>query len=107
MAPLWAALTALINQELTSSGKTVIGFANPVLYQNPSAFHDITQGNNGDFNAGPGWDACTGLGSPNGTLISEAFTAVAATAPPSGTGTPTGTGEGGGKRKRHHAARGR
>ena len=99
VAPLWAALTALINQELTSSGKTVIGFANPVLYQNPSAFHDITQGDNGDFNAGPGWDACTGLGSPNGTLISEAFTSVAATAPPSGTGTPTGTGEGGGKRE--------
>jgi kumamolisin len=100
VSPLWAALIALINEEMTTSGKSVIGFANPVLYQNPSAFHDITQGDNGDFSAGPGWDACTGLGSPDGTLIADAFTALA-----SASGTDTGTAEGGGRRKRH-AARG-
>jgi kumamolisin len=34
-----------------------------------SAFHDIVSGNNGAFSAGPGWDACTGLGSPIGVNI--------------------------------------
>jgi kumamolisin len=31
--------------------------------------HDITQGNNGNFAASPGWDACTGLGSPDGAKV--------------------------------------
>lgn len=69
VAPLWAGLIALINQK---RGKPV-GFANPTLYQNPGAFRDITQGSNGDYSAGPGWDACTGLGSPNGAEISSAL----------------------------------
>ena len=32
-------------------------------------FHDITSGNNGAYAAGPGWDACSGLGSPDGTAL--------------------------------------
>jgi kumamolisin len=63
VAPLWAGLIARLNQ---ASG-TPVGYVNPILYKNPSAFNDITQGNNGDFAAAPGWDACTGWGSPNGT----------------------------------------
>jgi hypothetical protein len=47
----------------------------PVLYANGQAFRDITQGNNGTFAAGPGWDAATGLGSPNGKEILSAFLA--------------------------------
>ena len=62
VAPLWAALIARIN---ASTGQAA-GFINPLLYQNPKDLRDITQGNNGDFAAQPGWDACTGLGSPNG-----------------------------------------
>jgi kumamolisin len=65
VAPLWAGLTARLNQAL---GKPV-GFLNPLIYAIPSsasAFNDITSGNNGDYSAAPGWDACTGLGSPNG-----------------------------------------
>lgn len=76
VAPLWAALIARFNQALKSS----IGFINPLLYQNyaqimqASGFYDITQGNNntddsGGYSAGHGWDACTGLGSPNGTHL--------------------------------------
>jgi kumamolisin len=50
---------------------------NPLLYANPvpSSFHDITQGTNdptgniGGYPAGVGWDACTGLGSPDGVKI--------------------------------------
>jgi kumamolisin len=62
VAPLWAALIARINQ----LNKTPTGYLNPLLYGSPKALRDITQGNNGGFNAATGWDACTGLGSPNG-----------------------------------------
>jgi kumamolisin len=80
VAPLWAGLIALINQQLVQQGKQTVGFVNPALYQNPGGFHDITQGDNGSYSAGPGWDACTGLGSPNGTAILSALTASANTA---------------------------
>ena len=65
VAPLWAALIARINQ---TSGKAA-GYLNPQIYKAPQSFRDITQGNNGDFAAAAGWDACTGLGSPNGTKL--------------------------------------
>ena len=67
VAPLWAALIARINQ---SSGKAA-GFINPLLYRNPQALRDVTQGANGDFTAQSGWDACTGLGSPNGQALAS------------------------------------
>jgi kumamolisin len=70
VAPLWAALIALVNQQKGAAA----GFVNAALYQNPSAFHDITQGNNGAFAAAPGWDPCTGLGSPIGTAIAKILT---------------------------------
>jgi kumamolisin len=67
VAPLWAALVALLNQQHGSPR----GFWNPALYAAAaSAFRDITSGNNGAFKAGAGWDACTGLGSPNGQGLS-------------------------------------
>ena len=70
VAPLWAGLIALVNQRL---GKP-LGFANPQLYQVPeSAFRDITKGDNPAFKAGNDWDACTGLGSPNGTALIAAL----------------------------------
>jgi kumamolisin len=64
VAPLWAGLVARLNQGLNKP----VGFINPLLYAGAAnaAFRDITQGNNGDYKAGAGWDACTGLGSPNG-----------------------------------------
>ena len=65
VAPLWSALIARLNQ---ISGKSA-GLINPQLYQAPKAFRDITSGNNGDFAAAAGWDACTGLGSPNGAAL--------------------------------------
>jgi kumamolisin len=73
VAPLWAALIALLNQQRGSN----IGFANLALYQNgEDGFNDITKGNNGSFSAGPGWDCCTGLGSPNGIKLSQIFAAT-------------------------------
>jgi kumamolisin len=67
VAPLWAGLIALANQQNGSSA----GFIQPLIYaaKAASAFNDITSGNNGSFSAGPGWDACTGLGSPIGAKI--------------------------------------
>ena len=66
VAPLWAALVARMNQNLG----TPVGYLNPTLYSHPNGLRDITQGNNGDFEAAKGWDACTGLGSPNGQALS-------------------------------------
>jgi len=68
VAPLWAGLLARINATKAQRA----GFINPHLYVNPTALHDITQGNNGDFAATTGWDACTGLGSPNGQKVADA-----------------------------------
>jgi kumamolisin len=81
VAPLWAALIATINQKL----KGRVGFVNPQLYslsRASGAFHDITVGNNRvsfqqfknvGYDAGPGWDAASGLGSPDGTALSSAL----------------------------------
>jgi len=67
VAPLWAGLIALSNQQNGTSA----GFIQPQIYaaKAASAFNDIVSGNNGAFSAGPGWDACTGLGSPIGVKL--------------------------------------
>jgi kumamolisin len=71
VAPLIAGLIALANQKL----KRKVGFIQPKIYASSSpVFKDITEGNNitaknGGYTAGPGWDACTGLGVPLGNLI--------------------------------------
>jgi kumamolisin len=73
VAPLWSGLIARINQLL---GKPV-GFLHPSIYKlgaQSSAFHNITIGNNGSYSAGQGWDACTGLGTPDGTKLLAALT---------------------------------
>ncbi len=69
VAPLWAALVARINANKGSS----IGYINAKLYSHPQAFTDIAQGNNGSYSAAAGWDACTGLGSPDGKKIGSVF----------------------------------
>src|SRR5207245_11319441 len=70
VAPLWAALIALINQKLGPP----VGFVNPLFYSqcvSPGAFNDIVSGSNGKYTAGAGWDACTGLGSPDGAVLAD------------------------------------
>jgi kumamolisin len=72
VAPLWSALIAVLNQKLGRS----LGFVQPALYglaSSKKAFRDITSGSNGAFSAGPGWDACTGLGSPEGQNLLNAL----------------------------------
>jgi kumamolisin len=72
VAPLWAGLIAVANAQ---NGKSA-GFIQPAIYaaKGKAAFNDITSGTNYSgtpvgFKAGPGWDACTGLGSPIGTKL--------------------------------------
>jgi kumamolisin len=75
VAPLWAALVGLLNQRRG----TALGFVNPSLYSlGAQACRDITSGNNGAYSAATGWDACTGLGSPNGAALAT----LLGTAPP-------------------------
>jgi kumamolisin len=80
VAPLWAGLTALINQQLPKR----VGFLNPLLYTQlatADVFNDIISGNNGFSNipcyeAGPGWDPCTGFGTPDGVKLLQALSAL-------------------------------
>jgi kumamolisin len=72
VAPLWAALVARLAQSLGSP----LGLLQPRLYPLHASLHDITAGNNGAYAAAKGWDACTGLGSPNGTTILAALKAA-------------------------------
>jgi kumamolisin len=73
VAPLYAALVAQLNEALGAP----VGFLNPILYNNPDVCSDVTQGTNGDFQAGPGWDATTGLGSINGNALLKRLQAAA------------------------------
>jgi kumamolisin len=78
VAPLWAALTA----RLAQASQHGYGLAPQALYTGVAAaqpspgFHDITSGSNGAYSAGPGWDPCTGLGSPDGTALLARLTAT-------------------------------
>jgi kumamolisin len=69
VAPLWAGLTLLANQ----SNHGPAGAPHDRLYASPTAFTDITSGGNDGYEAGPGWDACTGLGTPKGPNIVQAL----------------------------------
>ena len=84
-APLWAGLIALLNQ---GTGRR-LGYINPLLYKQDGrsgAFHNITNGNNSvpgvtGYTAGPGWNACTGWGSPDGQKLLEVIKSGLQTSP--------------------------
>lgn len=77
VAPLWAALVA----RLTQATGRLLGPLQPVLYGGVEAgrvatgFRDITQGSNGAYAAASGWDACTGLGVPDGQQLLDRLAA--------------------------------
>jgi kumamolisin len=80
VAPLWAALICRLSQALGSK----LGLLQQALYagiepgQPVAGLRDITVGSNGAYSAGPGWDACTGLGVPEGTALLTRLSAAAA-----------------------------
>jgi kumamolisin len=69
VAPLWAGLTARLQQSLGQRLAPI----QPDLYAAASGFHDIVAGTNGSYQAAPGWDPCTGLGSPDGQALLAAL----------------------------------
>ncbi|CAN5838970.1 S53 family peptidase [soil metagenome] len=69
-APVWAALTAVMNQYLLAHGGHLLGDINPLLYRvaagaNYPGFRDVELGSNAVDTTTPGYDPVTGLGSPN------------------------------------------
>jgi kumamolisin len=69
VAPLWAALAARLSQALGAP----LGLVQPRLYAATAGFRDVTSGDNGSYSATAGWDACTGLGVPDGTALLDAL----------------------------------
>jgi uncharacterized repeat protein (TIGR01451 family) len=107
-APLWAGFTALVNQQAVANNQRTVGFLNPAIYtigksaNYTNCFHDITTGNNtntvvsNQYFAAPGYDLCTGWGTPTGsnlitallsvpTTNNNGFTHLSAPLPPYGT----------------------
>ncbi len=84
-APLWAGFTALINEQAAQQLQPPVGFLNPAIYalsrnaNYSNVFNDITTGNNTNFyssnkyHATPGFDLCTGWGTPRGTNLINAL----------------------------------
>jgi kumamolisin len=69
-APIWAALTVLMNEYLAAHGGSPLGNINPLLYRvaagaNLPGFRDVSFGGNAVDISQPGYDVVTGLGSPN------------------------------------------
>ena len=81
VAPLWAGLVARINQK----GGRPVGFFLASAYGRPELFTGVTQGSNRPagssigYDAGPGWNACTGLGTPRGQALADALATPAPT----------------------------
>jgi hypothetical protein len=87
-APMWAGFIALANQQAAANGRPPLGLLNPLIYNigtnatYAAAFHDITTGNNTNassptrFFAVPGYDLCTGWGTPAGSNLINALVAL-------------------------------
>lgn len=75
-SPVVAGIFAQLNNIRLSAGKPALGFVNPLIYQNPNAFHDVTEGTNDGgyrvgFTAAKGWDPASGMGTPNYTALKK------------------------------------
>jgi len=92
-APIFAGVISLLNDVRLGAGKSPLGFLNPLLYQlaatNGDAFYDVVVGQNrcgvidfspqccdAAYHAGIGWDAVSGLGSPNFAVLKELVLAL-------------------------------
>ncbi|WP_293307669.1 S53 family peptidase [Mycolicibacterium sp.] len=69
-APIWAGITAVMDQYLVERDGRLLGELNPLLYNVAEgarfpAFRDVVLGGNAVDNAGPGYDLVTGLGTPD------------------------------------------
>lgn len=88
-APTAAGIFSLLNDLRLQSGKSTLGFLNPLIYANAAAFNDITKGSSngcgllfaGGWPATTGWDAVTGMGTPDYKRLAQAVASL-----PSGQG---------------------
>ncbi len=82
-APTWAGFCALINEARTQNGLPPLGLLNPRIYPllGTSSFRDIVTGSNGGFQATPGYDLVTGLGTPVMSALLPALSNGASTTP--------------------------
>ena len=80
--PCASGVFGLLNDARLATGKSSLGFLNQILYANPGALNDVTEGIQGGcgrqsgFPAKEGWDAVTGLGSPNYENLLEVVMAL-------------------------------
>ena len=82
-SPTFAGVVALLNDVRLQAGKPSLGFLNPLLYANAAALNDVTTGSTsgcgfsgGGWPATAGWDAVTGLGTPNFAALSKIVAAL-------------------------------
>merc|ERR1711865_109085 len=89
-SPTAAGIFGLLNDLRLQNGKATLGFLNPMLYQNADAFYDVTAGSSyagcGIFDrkgwpAAKGWDAVTGLGTPNYQSLAKVVSTLSGPAP--------------------------
>jgi len=88
-SPSFTGVISLLNDARLLAGKSTLGFLNPLLYsiggnptKYPNALNDVVVGANAGcgfdaaFPAAPQWDAATGWGSPNYTLLKPIIMAL-------------------------------
>lgn len=81
-SPTAAGVFSLLNDLRLQNGKSTLGFLNPMIYENLAAFNDITKGSNGGGSCGKGWpakagwDAATGVGTPDYAKLSKVVAAL-------------------------------
>jgi len=84
-APTFSAIVSILNDYRLAAGKSTLGFVNPLFYQlaagGNGAFYDVTVGDNKEgcgtscapkvngFTCAPGWDAVSGYGTPNVSVL--------------------------------------
>merc|ERR1711862_309012 len=84
-SPIAAGIVSLLNDVRLQNGKSSLGFLNPFIYENMAAFNDITKGSNGGglcgegWPAKTGWDAATGVGTPNYAELAKVVAGLGAT----------------------------
>lgn len=92
-APQWAGLLAVANAKRAAAGKGTLGQVNTALYTGiaanastyASAFYDVNTGNNGGCaacSARTGFDAPTGLGTPQAAALLAQLSGAAVPTPP-------------------------
>lgn len=83
-SPAAAGVISLLNDLRLQSGKSSLGFLNPLIYEQAAAFNDITTGwstagcDSVGWAAKPGWDAATGVGTPNYEKLAKVVAALPA-----------------------------